>query len=360
MEAPGSMERVDREALFTSLPARIQFLHSFLEFSADDIAALVDGQKYIHQVIPAIVNIVYKKLLKYDITARVFTTRDSRDEGPVEAWVTEESVQIKHRKMFLRWYLTKLNSDPSRMEYWEYLDKVGLMHIGRGRRNPLHVDYVFLGVCLGYIQDSLFEAILSHPKLTIQRKIAIVKALGKVIWIQNDLFAKYHSSDGQEYGLPEDLLDEAEEQQEGYLHGKRVLGKDGSSSGSGGSSSSSSGGSNDYSSDGGSVLGRDNGKTSLGRPIEEADHMSPGGRCPFSGMSRRDREEALEGQRFATPSQARPAIPTRAKTSPPKTQQGAGNLQSHLPKPRVKVATEGMLTPASEAAVSRSSSMKTK
>ena len=100
------------------------------------------GQKYIKAVIPAIVNIVYKKLLKYDITARVFTTRDSRDEGPIENWVTEESAQIQHRKLvcfyqylvyasptdqpqFLRWYLTKLNSDCTRMEYWEYLDKVG-------------------------------------------------------------------------------------------------------------------------------------------------------------------------------------------------------------------------------------------
>lgn len=26
---------------------------------------------------------------------------------------------------FLRWYLTKLNSDPSKMEYWAYLNKVG-------------------------------------------------------------------------------------------------------------------------------------------------------------------------------------------------------------------------------------------
>lgn len=71
------------------------------------------------------VNIIYKKLLKYDITARVFTTRDSRNEGPVDKWVTEESTQIQNRKMFLRWYLTKLNSDPTKMEYWEYLDKVG-------------------------------------------------------------------------------------------------------------------------------------------------------------------------------------------------------------------------------------------
>ena len=74
-----------------------------------------------------------------------------------------------------------------------------LMHVGRGRQNPLHVDYVFLGACLGFIQDSLFEAILSHPRLEMHRKIAIVKALGKVIWIQNDLIERWHNTDGSEY-----------------------------------------------------------------------------------------------------------------------------------------------------------------
>lgn len=122
---PKNMMHVDREELYTSLPARIHYLHSFLEFGPDDVNALIEGQKYIKAVIPAIVNIVYKKLLKYDITARVFTTRDSRKEDQPEKWVTEESAQIQNRKMFLRWYLTKLNSDPTKMEYWEYLDKVG-------------------------------------------------------------------------------------------------------------------------------------------------------------------------------------------------------------------------------------------
>lgn len=87
--------------------------------------ALIDGQKYIKQIIPAIVNMVYKKLLMHDITARVFSTRDSRREDDPDEWVKEEGSQIRHRKMFLRWYLTKLNSDPSKMEYWQYLDKVG-------------------------------------------------------------------------------------------------------------------------------------------------------------------------------------------------------------------------------------------
>lgn len=103
-----------------------------------------------------------------------------------------------------------------------------MMHVGLGRKHPLHIEYVHLGACLGFIQDIMTEAILSHPRLHIQRKTALVKALNKVIWIQNDLMAKWHVRDGEEYdaGDKEDL----EIEREGYLHGKKILGGDSESS----------------------------------------------------------------------------------------------------------------------------------
>jgi hypothetical protein len=91
----------------------------------DDIEALISGSKYIKQLIPAIVNIVYHKLLQYDITARAFTTRSTSYEGPVDTTLHDDSLQILHRKMFMCAYLNRLCSDPSTMEFWEYLDKVG-------------------------------------------------------------------------------------------------------------------------------------------------------------------------------------------------------------------------------------------
>jgi hypothetical protein len=105
-------------------------------------------------------------------------------------------------------------------EYWEYLDKVGMMHVGQGRAHPLHVEYVHIGVTLSFIQDILTEAILSHPRLKMERKIALVKALSKVIWIQNDLFAKWYVRDGDEFS-DERLVPNIEP--EGYLHGKKIL-----------------------------------------------------------------------------------------------------------------------------------------
>jgi hypothetical protein len=121
----------------------------------------------------------------------------------------------------------------------------------------------------------------------MHRKISIVKALGKVIWIQNDLIERWHNTDGSEYSQEEadTLLGEIqEEEREGYLHGKKILGDDGVSI---------------LTSRTGSSKSSDSGKTSLGRPIEEATHLGDGmSRCPFSGMARSGPNPAdLERQR---------------------------------------------------------------
>lgn len=218
------MQHIDRKDLYTSLEARIRYLHSFLDFGPSDIAALMSGSKYIQALIPAVVNIVYKKLLQYDITARAFTTRSTAFEGPMDEIPDEESPQIVHRKMFLRAYLKKLCSDPTQMEFWEYLDKVGMMHTGLGRTHPLHIEYIHIGAALAVIQDILNEAILSHPRLPLQRKVAITKALNKVIWIQNDLFTKWYVHDGEEFT---DGMDFGAIEKEGWLHGKKVLNPEG-------------------------------------------------------------------------------------------------------------------------------------
>lgn len=66
------------------------------------------------------------------------------------------------------------------------------MHVGSGRRNPLHVDYMFLGICMGYVQDAFTESILTNNSVDLRLRISVVRALGKLIWIQNDLLARWH------------------------------------------------------------------------------------------------------------------------------------------------------------------------
>lgn len=104
-----------------------------------------------------------------------------------------------------------------------------MMHTGLGRTHPLHVEYIHIGAGLAVIQDVLNEAILSHPRLPLPRKMAIVKALNKVIWIQNDLFTKWYVEDGKEYT---DGMDFGIIEKEGWLHGRKVLRHDDDSDGS--------------------------------------------------------------------------------------------------------------------------------
>ena len=170
--------------------------------------------------------------------------------------------------MFLRAYLKKLCSDPTQMEFWEYLDKVGMMHTGLGRTHPLHIEYIHIGVCLGVIQDILNEAILSHPRLPMPRKIAFVKALGKIIWIQNDLFTRWYVHDGEEFT---DGMDFGVVEKEGFLHGKKVLDETAEAAANGGSACPFS-------------------ATVESKDWAAAAASSSGSTCPFSGASK-----AMEG-----------------------------------------------------------------
>ncbi|OAA55052.1 Globin [Niveomyces insectorum RCEF 264] len=284
------MQHIDRKALYTDLEARIHYLHSFLDFGSADIEHLAAGAKYIKVLIPAVTNIVYRKLLQYDITARAFYTRSTALEGdgthgagalpPLD----EDAPQIRHRKRFLRAYLAALCTDPAEMSFWAYLDKVGMMHVGLGRAHPLHVEYVHVGMTLALIQDVLTEALLGHPRLSMARKVGLIKALGKVLWIQNDLFAKWYVRDGEEYTDGVDYAP-ALADKEGYLHGKKVLHDedlDGGEEGGGG------GGDDD---DAGTVKGEENDgeKTEAQEAAAAAATRKPGavpaGVCPFAGMS---------------------------------------------------------------------------
>eukprot|EP01099_Mayorella_cantabrigiensis_P007676 TRINITY_DN6932_c0_g1_i1.p1 TRINITY_DN6932_c0_g1~~TRINITY_DN6932_c0_g1_i1.p1 ORF type:complete len:244 (-),score=-0.10 TRINITY_DN6932_c0_g1_i1:146-877(-) len=186
------MLQFDRRELYTSLKARIRYLHAFLDFGEDDVTTLRNSQKYLKEMIPDLVDEIYLKLLRYDITARVFSTHDSRDENEPEEWLRKGDPQFNNRKMFLRWYFIRLISNAGDMAYWEYLDKVGLLHIKQGKQQGVFVDYILLGSCLGFIQGSVTEKLMRHPKLDMETKIAAMKTFNKIIWIQNDLLARYH------------------------------------------------------------------------------------------------------------------------------------------------------------------------
>jgi len=184
------------------LAYRVDYLREFIEFTADDCAAISAAAPVVAPLVPAVVDAVYTKLLSFDITAKSFVPRQTGYEGKAPTSVGElnhEHPQIKFRKDFLARYLVKLvTMDYAKPESWEYLDKVGLMHTGqagfkhREKKPALRVELIHCVALMGYVEDILLDAVLSHPDLDLATKAAVLRAFNKLLWIQTDLFARHY------------------------------------------------------------------------------------------------------------------------------------------------------------------------
>lgn len=201
------MKHISEESL-NDLPSRIQYLRDFIEFTDNDAAALHAAAPVVGPLVPAVVDAVYQKLLSFDITANSFVPRQTGFNGDVPKEASELSLehpQIKFRKDFLSGYLVKLvTMDYSKLESFEYLNKVGLLHTGqagfahrcvitvtsftktdelglyRKTKPALRVEYIHCGILLGYVQDILINAVITHPTLDIPTKNAVMRAANKV------------------------------------------------------------------------------------------------------------------------------------------------------------------------------------
>lgn len=147
---PKDIQHVSAASL-NNLPTRIQYLRDFIEFTADDAAVLHAAKPVVAPLVSTVVDMVYTKLLSFDITAKAFIPRQTGYSGSqvptsVEE-LTQEHPQIKFRKDFLKGYLVKLVSmDYAQIESWEYLDKVGLMHTGEAGKGAFKHRLVQDGV----------------------------------------------------------------------------------------------------------------------------------------------------------------------------------------------------------------------
>jgi hypothetical protein len=200
------MQHISAESL-NILPSRIDYLKSFLQFTEDDGVAINSSASVLGPLIPTVLDVVYTNLLSYDITAKPFAPKQPGYDGPAPASVSDLALdhpQILHRKDFLKRYLLQLvkNEDwTASSKIWDYMDKVGIMHTGepgfkhRARRPELRVEYVHMGLLLGYVEDLVLGAVMASDEISLQEKTAALKAWNKLLWIQNDLFAKHYVVD---------------------------------------------------------------------------------------------------------------------------------------------------------------------
>ncbi|KAI5885075.1 uncharacterized protein SCHCODRAFT_02603640 [Schizophyllum commune H4-8] len=194
----------DEEALYTNLRVRIDYLTRFVGFDSEDIDALNEIAPVIEPMIPDLVDRVYHQLFKFDVTKRVFMPRKEGTEGRVLAdlhHLTLDAPQIQMRKKTFSVYLRKLfASDYEEFSTWQYFDNVGVMHTGKAGlkhrklmgKDSLHVDIMHLAILLAWTLDILTPVILKNEDFDMDRRIEILRALQKVVWIHNDLFTRHY------------------------------------------------------------------------------------------------------------------------------------------------------------------------
>lgn len=77
------------------------------------------------------------------------------------------------------------------------------MHTGRPgfkhreKRQDLKVDYIHMGALLGFVVDIVIKAVLEMD-VGNEVKGDVLRAFNKVVWIQNDLMARWYIDAGEE------------------------------------------------------------------------------------------------------------------------------------------------------------------
>lgn len=102
---------------------------------------------------------------------------------------------------FLRGYILRVagNADWSpESKLWEYMDHVAIMHTGspgfkHGQHRPeLRVEYEHTALLLGYLEDMIVDAVMGMAEVEFETRVAVFRAWNKVLWVQNDLFARHY------------------------------------------------------------------------------------------------------------------------------------------------------------------------
>lgn len=231
------MIHVDAARLRDDLHYRVEYLKHFIDWSEVDRLALRAAVPHLSCTIPGIVDAIYRKLLSSDITSRQFSQLDRAEVEALPSETRESAALILHsKKIISSWILTLFQCEDDDA-FWHYLDSVGRAHVSqpghtsspgidhtekRGRRQPLHVDYIHNGMLLGHISDIVFEFILAVPGFDFVMRRQCARSFNKLMWLQNDLFARHYDwREGESHQAVVDIAQAARTQQV-HDHGQRV------------------------------------------------------------------------------------------------------------------------------------------
>lgn len=188
------MQHIDEARLESDVGYRFGYLAEFMNFGADDVAAIHGAAGALAPLVPALVDAVYEKLNTYDATWRHFLPRQYGYEGPVshnlDALAMDHEL-IQFRKQHLARYLTALVTKPYDGKMVGYLDMVGKMHTPQAGSKQIDVPLVQMNALMGFVNDALTATILG---LNLDRatEMRTLRAFGKLLWLQNDLINRHY------------------------------------------------------------------------------------------------------------------------------------------------------------------------
>ncbi len=195
-ELTDRMKNVDEQRLESDLHYRYEYVSGFVGFGSDDVSAIHSIAAKMLPLVSSMVEATYDKLLACDATRRHFVPRHSGYEGPLPAnpaSLTQSTEQIQFRKEHLARYLTNIfgNSYDARMV--NYLDVVGKMHTPKAGNKRIDVPLVQMNALMGFVSDSVLGAILGLG-LDREQEARTIRAVNKLLWIQNDLITRHYEN----------------------------------------------------------------------------------------------------------------------------------------------------------------------
>ncbi|CAF0906176.1 unnamed protein product [Rotaria sp. Silwood1] len=195
-------EHIDHNQLTSDLRYRFEYLSKFLNFTSNDITMLNTFAPILFPRIPVITDTVYRKLFSFDITKHYFIIRNQEFDKfstDQENNLTVSSAQIMFRKDMLSMYLKRVLTQREWNDtFLQYLSQVGKMHTNQAGSSSINVDYIHINVLFGYLEHLLIDVILNTENLDNINRHAMIVAVNKLFWLQNDFFSMHFMTGSKE------------------------------------------------------------------------------------------------------------------------------------------------------------------
>jgi hypothetical protein len=192
---PATLQHIDEPRLETDLGYRFYYVSEFIGLMPEDVSCVLNLPPILGPLLDTLVDAVYVKLFTYDCTKRHFVPRQTGYEGALPTTLEDLTLdhdQIRFRKGHLRNYLVRLVTGPYDGKLVEYLDRVGKMHTPALGSKQLDVPIVQMNALMGFVSDALIGAI-QGADLEQAKKDHAVRAICKLLWIQNDLISRHYT-----------------------------------------------------------------------------------------------------------------------------------------------------------------------